>query len=423
MENREVIDIIAESQNKKWFDEKKIEINYPIINQRRTFDSFIAFYNYIDKQVQLKAKVDKHQNVPFELRTIIGIFEGILNNLLFLVANFSNENDSQLENHWNELIKNQLSGKSYLIPLDSDLFDTLLELNDKSITAFEGAYKYAFENSIIQNNRGLITKETLDGILEVHRVTKGERFYSNLLEIKEKELEELKHQFEGKIANSDERLTDYLANINKKYTDYTNEIDQYKSNKEFLVNSWFDETKSRINNFDETSKTKIEDLEKTYSEKLKLSAPAQYWKARSEKLYKEGQVAMGWLIVLVTVACVLIYILLWQTPEGMLTNIFYGDKSKAIRWSIVFITFISFLAVAFRMLSKLMFSAFHLSRDAEEREQLSYFYLALIKEGAVEKEDRLLIMQSLFSRADSGLLKDDSSPTMPGGMLDKIVQK
>jgi hypothetical protein len=64
---------------------------------------------------------------------------------------------------------------------------------------------------------------------------------------------------------------------------------------------------------------------------------------------------------------------------------------------------------------------FHLSRDAEEREQLSYFYLALIKEGAVEKEDRHLIMQSLFSRADSGLLKEDSSPTMPGTMFEKIM--
>jgi hypothetical protein len=53
-----------------------------------------------------------------------------------------------------------------------------------------------------------------------------------------------------------------------------------------------EETKTGFSTFDETSKSKIEELEKTYAEKLKLSAPAQYWKARSEKLYKEGQTAM-----------------------------------------------------------------------------------------------------------------------------------
>jgi hypothetical protein len=32
-------------------------------------------------------------------------------------------------------------------------------------------------------------------------------------------------------------------------------------------------------------------------------------------------------------------------------------------------------------------------------------------------------MQSLFSRADSGLLKDDASPTMPGNIVDRFLAK
>ena len=52
-------------------------------------------------------------------------------------------------------------------------------------------------------------------------------------------------------------------------------------------------------------------------------------------------------------------------------------------------------------------------------------YLALSKEGDITKEERELIMQSLFSRVDTGLLKDDSSPTMPGlgSILDKFTGK
>jgi len=64
-----------------------------------------------------------------------------------------------------------------------------------------------------------------------------------------------------------------------------------------------------------------------------------------------------------------------------------------------------------------MFSSFHLARDCEERHTLTYFYLSLLKDSKVENSDRPLIMQSLFSRADTGLLKEDSAPTMPNDVM------
>ena len=67
-----------------------------------------------------------------------------------------------------------------------------------------------------------------------------------------------------------------------------------------------------------------------------------------------------------------------------------------------------------------MFSSFHLARDCEERHALTYFYLSLLKESKVDDSDRQLIMQSLFSRAETGLLKDDSAPTMPNDLATKI---
>lgn len=108
----------------------------------------------------------------------------------------------------------------------------------------------------------------------------------------------------------------------------------------------------------------------------------------------------------------------------MLKTFFSNDKSIAIRWSIIFVTFLSFLAFGIRALTKVTFSSFHLARDAEERERLTFVYLALIKDASIDKSDRQLIMQSLFSRADTGLLKDDSSPTMPGtnSFIDKIIK-
>ena len=105
----------------------------------------------------------------------------------------------------------------------------------------------------------------------------------------------------------------------------------------------------------------------------------------------------------------------------MLKSFFSDDKGVALRWTIVFITFISFMAVAIRSLLKLTFSSFHLAKDAEERKHLTFVYLAMIQDNSVKNEDRNLILQSLFSRADTGLLKDDSSPTMPG--INNIIGK
>ena len=47
----------------------------------------------------------------------------------------------------------------------------------------------------------------------------------------------------------------------------------------------------------------------------------------------------------------------------------------------------------------------------------------VFKEKGVDVTERHLIMQSLFSRADSGLLKDEASPTMPGNIMDKFISK
>ena len=68
-----------------------------------------------------------------------------------------------------------------------------------------------------------------------------------------------------------------------------------------------------------------------------------------------------------------------------------------------------------------MFSNFHLARDAEEREKLTYLYISLLNKGDISAEERNIVFQALFSRSDTGLLKEDSSPTMPG--ISSIIEK
>ena len=66
--------------------------------------------------------------------------------------------------------------------------------------------------------------------------------------------------------------------------------------------------------------------------------------------------------------------------------------------------------------NKSSFSSFHLSRDYRERFQLTNVFLALLHDGDVKCDDQVkqIVMQSLFSRSDTGLLKGEHSFAMPG---------
>lgn len=159
-------------------------------------------------------------------------------------------------------------------------------------------------------------------------------------------------------------------------------------------------------------KSKISELENTYHEKLRLEKPAQYWKTKAFEYKSNGNnwaIGLGLVLGIGTLVFgIAFYLWLQGKPIGIEVNSLQG--------AVIFATLITIYALTVQSLSKMVFSSFHLQRDAEEREQLAYVYLALTNEqGAIDVESRKIVLQSLFSRADTGLLKD-SSPTMPGIM-------
>ena len=114
-------------------------------------------------------------------------------------------------------------------------------------------------------------------------------------------------------------------------------------------------------------------------------------------------------------------IILSMISNGTIEKVF-STTGTAIKWSIVFLTIVSLLAYAVKTFTKLCMSSLHLSRDAEERKQLAYVYLALRNDKVLKDDERQLVFQAIFSRADTGLFKEDSSPTMPG-MLERMINR
>lgn len=403
---------IKETELPDWFNSVEVNISYPHINFEIQLKGLSSIHKFLTQQIN---GWEKEENLPNEFeqskRHFVNRRNGIDN---FLNSHHNQTNEANLNSYWrNEA--NQLRSDSHFFIYDSPQTEFLLKIYKEKPNSFQGAYHF-----IIGSHRTSNKQEFIGALLAYEFETKDFTELPNRRNKEKSSITKLRNDFREQLNESETQLTEHLTNSSNNYKDYVSKINEFKESKESLFNEWFETSKNNFSNFNSNSKTKISDLEKTYEELLRLKKPAEYWKSRASTLKSEGWKAIYWLIGLVVFACVTLYLLLWLTPGGMLLSFVKGN-AQAIKWSIIYVTFISFLAFGIRALNKVAFSSFHLARDAEEREQLTYVYLALIKDKAVDEKDKNLIMQSLFSRADTGLLKDDSGPTMPNDFAGKIL--
>ena len=156
-------------------------------------------------------------------------------------------------------------------------------------------------------------------------------------------------------------------------------------------------------------KTKAENVTNTYVDFMRFEGPAEYWADRAKKCKVQGDYWANCLGVAISMALLIFILLMYSWLHAYSTKI----NLNTLEGAVIFASVLSFFAFAIKTLSKLTLSAYHLQRDAEEREQLTHLYLALSNDNKVDAESRNIVLQALFSRSDSGLLAGDHSPTMP----------
>lgn len=155
---------------------------------------------------------------------------------------------------------------------------------------------------------------------------------------------------------------------------------------------------------------KVATLENTYEEKLKLKKPAEYWAKSARRYGIQGGLWTLAIVALVVLAAINFQEIFVTWLQGRETPV----QLNTIQGVILYGSLAGVYAFLLRVLSRLAFSSFHLMRDAEEREQLTYLYLSLTNEAEIDKESRNIVLQALFSRSETGLLAQEHGPTMPG---------
>ena len=416
MTTKELRAKIATATDVEWFKEVESTFNFPRANFNQTFKGVTAIYEFASQQLAGWVAIG---SLPNELSNHKQYFETIIRLIESFVNSHISHSSDTLTSYWNSQVRNNITNSQ----ADKFLYNSpevgfLLDVKKNYPQRFVGSFK-AIMGQPISN-----TPEELFGALMAYEfIQKGISEITQRRNEEKKSISKISSDFQGYLSQSESDLIEHLTNANSKYEEYVRKIDELTTDKDKEFTTWFtDAREEKWDKFYEPSVQKITELEETYREKLKLEAPAEHWEKRAKLLRDQGWNALVMVMFLLFVAIFTLGVVLMHSPEQMYVSWFGADKSVAIRWSIVFVTLVSFLAFAIRAVAKVMFSAFHLARDSEERHTLTFFYLALLKDSSVEKEDRQLIMQSLFSRADTGLLKDDGGPTMPND-VSKILGK
>lgn len=415
MTTKELKKRILEAEDLEWFKSKTEIFNFPDINFSVEIKGVSAIYEFVDKQLNGWTKIS--DELPTGLQQSHNYFYNLKNKITEFVNISFKETDSRLNVRWDNI-------KSYIINNQQNIFtynapetQFLFNIYKQHRQFYQGAYDFITGEQLPD----IAYNEYFTGILLAYEFSfKDTSDIVKRGKTEKASLNKLRDDFQKHLNESESQLIEHLTNATKKYNDYAKAIDKFKDEKAKKFAEWFNQSKMDFGKFDEQSKTKIKELEKTYQENLKLKEPAKYWNDRAKKLRNQGLWLLAIALILFIGTCIFLGKILWNTPEQIFSSWFGEDYGKAIRWSIIYVTLISFIAFCLRAILKVMFSSFHLARDCEERHTLTYFYLSLLKDSNVDEKDRQLIMQSLFSRAETGLLKDDSSPSMPNDIVGKI---
>lgn len=257
-------------------------------------------------------------------------------------------------------------------------------------------------------------------ILGYEYLFQDESLISKRRKAEERTIRDLRKQLSDKVDETIAASETRLHHITENVTLFKDDLSQWKQATADALAKEIEENRLEKDSFFNKANSRINELESLYSEKLKLEKPAEYWKIRAEHFRKIGH-RWGLVVTIVTIVSAILFSLLfsqWLKSGQAL------EKFSAQHWQgvILLVSVLSLVAFLIRIFGRLTFSSFHLQRDAEEREQLCYLYLALINEKEIDTESRKIILQSLFSRSDTGLLTGDHGPTMPG-ISDMVSKK
>ena len=213
------------------------------------------------------------------------------------------------------------------------------------------------------------------------------------------------------VAPLANKLKDISEDSDEQFREITSFIEDKRDEIQTQYNnkvSDFTEFQKTLNEWQKEKQNKLSDLEQAYKIKLSLEAPEELWNERAEGHEDKAKEWTKFLIFTV-IALILALVVLILVIHYYSLNIFKNEL-PFISESFVLISAISFFIYIIRILIKIVLSNHHLATEYKQKAALTRFYQSLTKAGTdIDREERLIIINSLFSKVETGLVKTDTS--------------
>ena len=407
-------------ENEILFDKLELEIKSEFPKYEVSLKGFKQILDFFKKEFEQYNSV---KNVSDPIVSIRDNFSLLLKELDQFKLNNRNIVEVTLFENWTRFSKTLRVGTTpqghKIFYSNSSQFEIIKRIHLKNSGYGFGSYEYFCNKNVpIEKNRflGYILAAELD-LEEKAKIL-------NRSEIEFERISHLTSDLEQKTLDLEKEYSNNIKIINDWKNKFFEDNSNWQTKSEETIRKFIKDRSEEFDNITNSSIDNMYKLESDYKEKLKYEGPVQEWTKRVKRYKTEGIIWVSILSLTVIGLILLLHDTLYNLPEAFKKKLFDGEP-EAIKGIILFGTIISFGAYLTKVFSKMTFSSFHIQRDAEEREKLTMVYLALQKDSDISKEERQLIIQSLFSRVDSGLLKDEGSPTMPGlgQIFDRTVNR
>ncbi|CAM3110028.1 DUF6161 domain-containing protein [Paenibacillus sediminis] len=412
-------EVLTQDWLKAEFETKEVVITLFPSEIKKKIHSFEEFEALIQSENDYWSKLSGNSSSYNTLYRIWNHYSGINNNLN-QVRSYAASN----QNHASSCLLNAITQASinYFPAVHSSTKEGQFLYNLGNPERSETAASYLFD----PNSNRIQNILNIQGIIDAY-------FFRDV----KKQLKRDTNQFVDSEAASIEalksNLTTEVDNIISTYTNKKEELISEIDTRNLELNTLKSEQENTLNKLHDTHKEKLEsmyisqenhfsELDKEYRENIKLSAPAQYWADYSNEYSIKGDKWRKW-----SIATSIIFLIFLTALLLSGSNLYFVSNNtlniNAVKDAILITMITSIFVYFIRLFVKLTTSSYHLATDAKEREQLTYVYLSLVREKGVADSDRAIVLQALFSRSDTGLLKGDSSPAMPqdfGSLINKI---
>lgn len=395
---------------------RKININInDVMGQEQKFESLLSFIKFLEREISAWSNLTHEISYTHPYFTQRNQFQNALNTVNGWKNQIDTWGDTLLQQQITHLQRNYLNSfRSYWLWSGHSFIPTWI--NSYKISKESGdAFIEAIKDKSANNTQSFNAMKGY--ILAYEFELQDESSLTQRRNSEKKSIYQLRNQLNNKTNELIQEVDDLEDDFNNWQTEIKKGTNKLQSVHKKLFSRAQKQKEKNFNTFMDKSEQNIEDLEKTYQEKLRLEKPAIYWNKKADIYKKQGLFWSAILFVVLVFGIGLFgyYFLEWTKGASL------ALKFNSLQGAVIFMTMITIYAILIKSISKMVFSSFHLQRDSEEREQLTYVYLSLTNEdGAIDEDSRKIVLQALFSRADSGLLHKDSSPTMPG--LNELIK-